>query len=84
MSTLLVKPKSVQEYKFLNELLSKMKIDFEQVNNVLPDDYIKEKDDWNRFANKNFAKGYNEDEPDYENVVVKEINPNYNQNKQNK
>ena len=59
-----------------------MQVDFEKIE---PDDnketdYDKERDEWLRFSLINFNRAYGEDEPDYENAIIKEPNPDYNPN----
>ncbi len=82
MTSILVKPRNKQELFLVYELLNKMQVDFEKIepDEDMETDYDTERDEWLRFSMINFSKTYGDDEPDYENVVIKEPNPDYNPN----
>ncbi|HLG35594.1 MAG TPA: hypothetical protein VI757_12000 [Bacteroidia bacterium] len=49
---------------------------------VEADDAVQEHDDWMKLGMQNLAKAYGNDEPDIDNLAVKEPNPEYNPWKQ--
>ncbi|TAL69769.1 MAG: hypothetical protein EPN82_03875 [Bacteroidetes bacterium] len=79
MTSILVKPKTKDELFLVYELLNKMQVDFYKIepDDNIESDFDKERDEWLRFSMINFSKTYGEDEPDYENAVIKEPNPDY-------
>jgi hypothetical protein len=86
MTSILVKPKTNREMFLLHELLRKMQVDFENIStdDLEELDFEKERDEWFRFSMSNFSRAYGENEPDYENGVIKEPNPYYKPHKDDK
>ena len=74
MTSLVVNPADRLEYMLLRALLQRMNIKFTPMESEVDEN---EETDWYEFALDIFSKGYSDEEPDYENVIIKEPNPDY-------
>ena len=73
MTSLIITPQNEQEYMLLKEMLKRMQFSFKSIEI----ESIEDDESWYKFAEENFSRGYSENEPDYDDTILKEPNPEY-------